>query len=342
MRVAVTGASGFIGRAVALKLLSDGHKVYSYGRTDPEIDNVTHSNEWGYDKKINAIVHCSARTDEWTTTPEDHDDLVGTNNSLTKNAMSINPKARFILMSSDLVYQSSDTDFSPVEEFIDTETRYVTAYALSKSASELIVKEERTVVSNGKESPSYYILRASTVYGSGDRSFLPKIEHLGHGAIILPGRTNPSKSFLNIESLVNVVSFFVDDYAGNHFGIYNVADHSPVSTHSMILDILNARQKPNTAFRIPFKFAYKAAEGVEKRSRKKGTLPYLTRQTVLEWGRDNPVSVNKLELAMGEAMPETDISSADSWENGISYSSDESGVENGSSTGVRDSSGSEE
>lgn len=304
MRVAVTGASGFIGRRVVEHLLTKGHKVISVGRTDPKIDGVEHKN-WGVQKKVNVVVHCAAASSDWNPSKEAGDTLSDTNLALTGAALDINPKARFILMSSASVYQTSGDGFHTVEELVADETPMLNAYSASKALSEHLTASERP-------DGDFYILRPRAVYGAGDTTLLPRLEEYAQGYFILPGK-EPVGSFTNIKTLCEVVEFFVDDYAGAKFGIYNVADRKAVDTHQLIVDLMEKRGHVAKPFRLPYKIAYKSAETMENKARKKGTEPLATRYLVSQIGRDSAMNVEKLENAMGRELPETDISDAASW-----------------------------
>lgn len=306
MRIAVTGASGFIGRKVAEKLLEEGHKVISYGRTDPKIENVEHVSDWKPNKKVNAIVHCAGRSDKWTGSEELDTELVATNNTLTHHALAINPKARFVFISSTSVYRHGVNEFDDAEVLPSDDAKLLDAYSLSKCANERIIDNART-------DKDYYILRSASVYGDGDKQLLPYLESLGRGIIIMPGNKDSKNSFTNVNSLVETVSFFVNDYQGKHFGIYNVADAGEVATHDFVTGILEKRGQVNKVFRTPYKFSYKSAEGVERSSKKKGTIPYLTRYQVTLLGGNNVVDTGKLEQVLGKALPATNYDDAGSW-----------------------------
>lgn len=306
MRIAVTGASGFIGRKVVEKLLKEDHKVYSYGRTDPKIENVEHVSDWKPNKKVNAIVHCAGRSDRWLGSEDLDTEFVATNNTLTHHALAINPKARFIFISSTSLYRQGAMDFVDSEELPEDHVSLLDAYSLSKAAGERIID-------NTKDKKDYYILRSASVYGDGDKNLIPYFESLGHGLIILPGKKDAQSSFTNVDSLVETVSFFVNDYNGKHFGIYNVADKGSVSTHAFVTEILEKRGLTNKVIRTPYKFSYKSAEGVEKASKKKGSEPYLTRYQVTMMGGNNVVSTAKLENVMGRPLPETNYEDAENW-----------------------------
>lgn len=304
MRVAVTGASGFIGGKVVHYLLAEGHKVVSVGRTDPKIKGVEHK-DWGLIKKVNAIVHCAGSAGDWMT-DEEAEEMKTVNLDLTARAMDINPDARFIFMSSSSVYQTRSDVFEPVEELVKDDAQMLSPYALSKALSEHLVSKVRD------KSKNYYILRPRAVYGPGDKTLLPRVDEYAHGFCILPGK-NPKASFTNIESLCKVVGFFVDDYKGEHFGIYNVADGSVEGTHELIALIAKLRGKNCTPVSVPYRIAYKAATVMENKARKKGTSPEATRYLASQLGRESIMDTSKLEKTMGYGLPATDVSQAGNW-----------------------------
>lgn len=303
MRIAVTGASEFIGKNVVNHLLKKGHKVISVGGPDPKINGVEHK-AWGLQKKVNIIVHCAAEHDDWTSA-EEGELLKNANLLLTDNALKINPKARFIFMSSSAVYQSSEGDFAPVEELIENDTSMLNLYSVSKAVSEHMVAQQ-------KEDGRYYILRPRAVYGAGEEVLMPRLEEYAKGYFILPGK-NPMGSLTNIKTLCEVVEFFVDDVKGEHSGIYNVADGEAENMHDLVVSFSNLRGHSAKPMRLPYSIAYKSVTGLENKAKKNGTIPMATRYIVSLIGRDSVMNVEKLEAAMGKKLPKTDISDAADW-----------------------------
>lgn len=294
MRIAVTGATSFIGNAVARSLKSAGHNVMSVGDEDPKIDGVEHRS-WGLQKKVNVIVNCAEEKVRWA---EDPEKLKADNLELVEHALEINPKARFIHMSSAAVYATLEKDFSSEEKLIADDTKMVNTYALSKALAEHMVDQEF--------SHRHYILRPRAVYGSEEDYFIPKLKEYANGFFIMPGK-NPMGSITSIDNLCEVVKFFVDDIKEIHFGIYNVADSEPVNMHQTIIDKLQEDGIEAKIVRLSYSLLLRSIDSMENKARKKKVAPDFTRYEISHIGRDSVMNTSRLEGVMDRKLT-TDLS----------------------------------
>lgn len=306
MKVAITGASGFAGRHIAKHLVAQGHKVVSCGRTDPKIEGVPHLSE-GRVNKANVIVHCAADTHEWNPSKEAYDQQVETNLNLTKNALLINSDARFIMVSSDSVYSDKTRNFHCEEELVENTNGTLNAYSASSILTEHLVSSHRT-------RGDYYILRPHLLYGPGSKNLLAKWEKQAEGVFLMPGN-NPLMSLTHVNNLARSVEAFVNDYEGNAYGIYNVADSAPVRLHDFVREILTARGKNPQLHRLPYGMSRSASEFLERQAIRKASedAPMLTPYSVRQLGLESVLNVSKLKQVLGEGLTPPSAADAGSW-----------------------------
>ena len=82
-KVAVTGATGFVGRFVSSYLESKGYQVFRFGRKSGE--NIIHwnitSGIYTNDLGIDVVVHCAATVSDWASYDESYaGNVLGTQN----------------------------------------------------------------------------------------------------------------------------------------------------------------------------------------------------------------------------------------------------------------------
>jgi len=173
MRVAVTGASGFIGGHVTERLERAGHEVLALGRaagsaTLGPIDRGDPPSESASDRTLkqhlegtDAIVHLAARTQDNPATPLSA--YLGPNVVLTEKLLEAAWAVgigRFVLASSRMVYPSWISE--PIPE--DCPHPPDTFYGLSKRTAEDLV-----TLYTSKGAMTGVSLRIGQVFGAGDR-----------------------------------------------------------------------------------------------------------------------------------------------------------------------------
>ena len=144
MRIAVTGASGVVGRGVVLRLLSQGHDVIGLARHRPEswpsaagfVQSDIRDNA-GVERLVsgaNVVVHCAWAVNPALDDPSTHEiNIGGTANVL--DAMARAGTRRIVLASSAHVY-GSDRSIQLSE---DADRQPVSAYGLDKARVEVMV-----------------------------------------------------------------------------------------------------------------------------------------------------------------------------------------------------------
>lgn len=297
MAVAVTGASGFIGGAVARALQSRGTPVLSVGRTDPRIPCVRHI-EWDITSsvplsintmagRVESVVHAAALVDDWGSEAE----FQAVNVTGTRHVLDAFPRARFIHLSSSAVYDPYVHHVDVHEEAAPLdESRYAIAYERSKALAEVVVKRVR---------PDALVLRPHGVYGAGDRPLLPRLLATARkGKLRLPGGGRRRTTLTHIDNLVAAVLAGLE--RPDVKGAVNVGDPETY----VLREALNTYLARVGADLLEFDsmatdLALVSAWASEKRARFSKSRPVTTRFAVRNIVRDRTYHLGRLQEVLG-------------------------------------------
>jgi nucleoside-diphosphate-sugar epimerase len=194
--VAVTGATGFIGRRLVRRLVDGGWRVRALARRpDDDLDNAGAEVVRGAledDASLNAlvesadaVVHCAGAI-----RAPDHEAFVHINCEGTARlarAIVVQPRPPRLLLMSSLAARSPD----------------LSSYAASKRMAEEAVRQ---VLAGQTE---FCIVRPPAVYGPGDRATLPIFRQIQRGLLLVPAG-DTRFSLLYVEDLAEIVTGLLD------------------------------------------------------------------------------------------------------------------------------------
>lgn len=283
MRVAVTGAAGFVGAAVVGKL-SERHEVQALTRREWDIT------AGPIDGRADAVVHCAALADDRA--PMGTAMLV--NRIGTRNVVASFPGARIVHISTSSVYDA----FTPsvrVGEDPPLPTRFLSTYSESKAAAEAELPADTVV------------LRPHAVYGPGDRTLLPRVLAGIRGTrLVLPAGAEVRHTLTHIDNLAQAVELALTGPPGT----YNVGDDTDVLLAAVLREFLVRRGRPDVAIRsIPYAAAFAAAGALEKLSRR----PRLTRYAVSQLGLERTLDLTRAREQLGYMPGPTSLLGAEQW-----------------------------
>ena len=298
MRIAVTGASGFVGGAVASALQSRGHDVTGYGRT-PDGWTAGHYEPWDLARGprrrvVDAVVHAAALADDWA----DVGAAMTANRLGTRTVAMSFPGARFVHISTSSVYDA----FTPsvrVREDAPLPARFLSPYAESKLAAE------------GEVPRDAVILRPHAVYGPGDRTLLPRVlEAVRRNRLVLPEGARVAHTLTHIDNLVHAVELALDGPPG----VYNVGDDTDVLLSAVIAEFLALRGRGEVSIRsVPYRVAFAAAGALERAARARGVRPRITRYAVSQVGVERTLDLTAARERLGYRPGPTTLADAASW-----------------------------
>lgn len=210
LSVAVTGATGFIGRVLLQSLVRDGWEVRALTRRPQVRDG---SVTWiqgdlgdlgalrNLVQGVSAVVHCAGQV-----RGSSLDDFIRTNVEGTANLVHVSaqqdPPPRFLLISSLAARQPE-----------------LSWYATSKRMAEQIVADHSDVMSCA-------VFRPTAVYGPGDKEISPLFRVAQRGVLPMVGRSATRFGLLHVSDLVSAVLCWLSTRVPVH-GVYELDDGMP-------------------------------------------------------------------------------------------------------------------
>lgn len=188
--VALTGATGFIGRALIAKLVASGWKVRALARQIPSKQDFSFV-EWIHGdldcegalcelvSGTETVIHCAGaiRGKSW-------DDFSRTNVTGTKNilraASRVPSCSRFLFISS-----------------LAAREPHLSWYARSKFEAEQLIPEFSRLVS--------VIFRPAAVYGPGDKAMQPFFQAMRYGILPVPGNPGNRFGLIHVDDMVAAI-----------------------------------------------------------------------------------------------------------------------------------------
>jgi len=251
--VAITGATGFIGRHVAAELAARGVAVTAIVRPGsrhkpPPGSTVVHAPLdagalRGAFSGIDAVVHLAG-----VVSAVDARTFAAVNTEGTRAVASAarDAGARLIHVSS-LAAAGPAPASAPHRE--DDPSRPVTPYGVSKLDSERLVK--------ATEGLRWIILRPGVVYGPTDRAVLPLFQAAERGVLPLVGRRDAAYTFIHVDDVVRTIVSAIErsDAAGTVF----VGHPTPVSGRDLLDAIQAAIGRTARVMAIPMPLTRVAA-----------------------------------------------------------------------------------
>ncbi|MBK5962438.1 hypothetical protein CCR97_30245 [Rhodoplanes elegans] len=260
-RVLVTGASGFIGRALVPRLAAAGRLVRAAARNPAEVPTGARIEavampdlelpcDWSeLLAGVDEIVHLAGISYRSGVEDTVYDRIIRGATAELARACSRLPIQRLVFVSS-IGAQAGGAVEHPVHE---TDTpRPATAHDRAKLAAETEVRRARV---------PYTILRPALVYGPHVKGSMALLMRISASRWPLPAAAfSNRRSFLAIENLVDAVVFCLDTPA-TLGETYLVADPDPITLAEMITILREAAQRPtSTGTPAPFEILLRSSE----------------------------------------------------------------------------------
>jgi len=269
--IALTGATGFIGAALAERLAGTGRRVKALIRPasthrqpaapavrwiEGDLEDMASLQRLA--EGVDAVIHCAGAVRGATRDAFNRVNADGVAR-MVQVALDQHPAPRFLLISS-LAAREPDLSY----------------YAASKKQGETILAEKAGRL-------PWTIFRPCAVYGPGDREMLPVLRWMAKGIAPVLGDGSRRFSLLYVKDLVEAVIQWLDGSCCRS-GIYELHDGHPrgYSWHDVIDAVRQLRAKDIVRLKIPLALVRAAAALNQFAARSFGYAPMLTPGKVRE------------------------------------------------------------
>lgn len=299
MRIAVTGAAGFVGGAVARAAAARGWTVHAYGRRPGTTRWDIAAGPLPDPPPVDAVVHAAAAVTDWGPAAP----VWRTNVEGTRHVLASFPGVRLVHVSTASVYDP----FVPTVDAPESAApaaRYLTAYAASKAAAERLL--------TGR--PDTVVLRPHAVYGPGDPTLLPRLLGAIRGrTLVLPGDGRTRHTLTAVGTLVDAALRACDRAVPP--GVYNVGDAEPVTLADAVSAVLAERGLAVRVRYVPVRPALVLAGLAEHAAHlaRRPTPPRLTRYAVSHLGYERTLDLTAARTGLGLDPGPTCFTGAAGW-----------------------------
>jgi nucleoside-diphosphate-sugar epimerase len=301
VRVAVTGAAGFVGGALCRRLAEMGWEVSAFDlrpRSGPAPEGLCSwdigAGPLGDPPVVDAVVHVAAHVSDSGAL----DAVRRVNVTGTENVVASFPGARFVHVSTCSVYDPHRAQVRARESEAPAPEAVVwdNAYGRTKSEAERLLRRIR---------PDAVVLRPHAIYGPGDTTLQPRLrEAAARGLLPVPGDGSQLYSVTAVGNLVAACLLGCSPQARP--GVYNVTDPDPLPLRTALALLSGPKGGPPTRIvGLPAGLLMAVAAGAEGLAGLTGRLtgshrePVLTRYLVAHLAHERTFDLAAARAGLG-------------------------------------------
>jgi len=306
VRAVVTGATGFLGGALARRLRNEGFDVRGLGRNA----YAGRALEKSHIQFVRADVtdslalreachgahflfHCAALSSPWGRKSEFYrSNVIGTRVALAASAAA--RVRRFIHVSSPSIFVDANDRFDLSEDATPAASP-INAYAATKLLAEAEVKRFAA------EGLPTVTLRPQGIFGPGDPSIFPRIIRIAKsGRFPVIGNGQNMVDLTYVDNVVEALIACMDAPAAVG-RVYHITNGEPLVLYETIARVLQGIGVPYRPKRVPFRVAYMAASVSEALYRMLllSREPRLTRYSVCVLARSRTLNIAAARRELG-------------------------------------------
>jgi nucleoside-diphosphate-sugar epimerase len=260
MKIALTGATGFVGRAVVSTFMAKSYQVSALVRDPVRADMNPNVRE------VQGDLQNSAALDDLTKNADVVIHIAGVIGALSRNEFFLANEQGSLAVAAAAARNGAKR-FVYISSLAAREPK-LSIYGASKRAGEAAVEKFKTQM-------SVIILRPPAVYGPGDRGTLPLLRSLTQTFAVIPGNSTSRFSLIYVDDLARIIMeaaeasrtgvVELDDGQRQGYGWSELAHIASVS-----------EQKSITPIFLPKSVAMAVGIVVEAFAKVRGTLPFVS------------------------------------------------------------------
>jgi nucleoside-diphosphate-sugar epimerase len=240
MKIAITGANGFVGAALCRYFYSRGHEILAIGNRETPNHNLLKVAEYFQEDitevmnliEADVCIHAAALASDTDT----YKNLILSNVEGTLNVVEAAKNCRFFIhISSSSVYQFQDVPVTEEDANIECD---LSDYGETKLLAEDIVE---------LDIPLYQkrlILRPRAIYGIGDRTLLPRLLSLVKGKFLLcPFNKATQSSLTHVDNIGYAIELYLAKTDHKPFQVFNITDEKPYFLRELALECASSVKK---------------------------------------------------------------------------------------------------
>lgn len=305
MKIAITGATGFLGKRTAEMLTADGHKIIALGRNVKKVEDLK---EKGIEviactlsdkeklteifKGCDAVVHSAALSSAWG----DYKDFYECNVEGTINVANACVDAevkRLIHISTPSLYVTKSNKLQ-IKESDPLPPEAINFYAQTKKIAEEKLQEFKNL--------EYIILRPQGIFGPGDQALFPRLKRLADKGIIpIIGEGDNLVDLTYVDNVVHAIRNSLTAGQEALGEAFNITNDDPISNTQMLRKLMSELNVPVKEKKLSFVFAYNLAGVLEfvHRNFAPEKEPLLTKYSVCALSKTRTLSVDKARKLLG-------------------------------------------
>jgi len=304
--ILITGATGFLGKSLVMRLAGEGKKVHALYRTEDKIRDWKHKNihfvkgTLGDVKSIDQAIrgcgqvyHLAALASPWSKDPEIfYRENVGGTENILDSALRHGVER--------VVFTSTAGVLGPSNDKLNTEEKqyrgdHFTHYDRSKELAETKVKE---YIEKGQE---VIIVNPSRIYGPGNLSKSNAVTYMIDSFIrgkwrIIPGNGSSIGNYVYVDDVVDcLIRAMIKGRSGERY----LAGGDNLSFNDFFYTLARVSGKSHRMFHLPTVFMMVTARGMEYTSNLTGRTPPITPDFVRRYNHNWAVSSEKARQELG-------------------------------------------
>lgn len=307
MKILVTGATGFLGKTLVLRLLNLGHEVIGFGRNKQigsqletkgmrfiSGDLTNEQTVIDVCEGIDVVFHCGALSSPWGRYEDFYEANVLGTKHVIKGCFTHHVK-RLIHVSTPSLYFHYDNKEN-VKESDALPKQFVNHYAKTKYLAEKLIDEAFL------QGLAVITIRPRAIFGPGDNAILPRLIQINQEKFIpLINGGNHVLDLTYVDNVVDALLLCMNSPNSTLGEKYNITNEEQWSLRNVLTETFDALHLPFRSKKVSYHLLFTLASCLEWISLRfqDGKEPFLTKYTVSVLSKSQTLCIEKAKRELG-------------------------------------------